>query len=118
MLPVAPFISLFIGGTVNTCYNALDSARRPGPRNQPALIYDSAVARTIKTFSLSRVVGSSGAFCRSADASGDSKRRPGHHLYAMVPEAVIAMLACARIGAIHFGGLRRICRPRVGQSHQ
>ena len=97
----------FPDGVVNTCYNALDRHVENGRNNQPALIYDSPVTNTKQTFTYGRVLSEVqllGAMLRDFGvAKGDRVI-----LYMpMVPEAVVAMLACARIGAIHsvvFGG--------------
>src|SRR5262245_16253075 len=102
-----PFYRWFTGGMVNTCYNALDRHVEQGRENQPALIYDSPVTGTVKTFSyrelLDQVARFAGVLLRQGIQKGDRVI-----IYMpMVPEAVIAMLACARIGAVHsvvFGG--------------
>ena len=97
----------FAGATCNTCYNALDRHVAAGRGQQAALIYDSPVTNTVKTFTYGRMLSEVqilGAMLR------DFGVRQGDVviLYMpMVPEAVFAMLACARIGAIHsvvFGG--------------
>ena len=96
----------FTGGVTNTCYNALDRhiAKR---NNQAALIYDSPVTNTKQTFTYGRMLSEVqllGAMLRDFGV----KKGDVVILYMpMVPEAVFAMLACARIGAIHsvvFGG--------------
>jgi len=97
----------FTGGVCNTCYNALDRHVLAGRNDQVALIYDSPVTNTVKTFSYGRMLSEVqllGAMLRDFGVGqGDVVI-----LYMpMVPEAVFAMLACARIGAIHsvvFGG--------------
>ena len=102
-----PFYRWFIGGEVNTCYNALDLHVEGGRDNQLALIYDSPVTNTIKTFTYrelrDRVARFAGALASLGIAKGDRVI-----VYMpMIPEAVVAMLACARLGAIHsvvFGG--------------
>jgi propionyl-CoA synthetase len=102
-----PFYRWFTGGTVNTCYNALDRHVESGRAKQLALIYDSPVTATIKTFTyrelLDEVARFAGALVRQGVQKGDRVI-----IYMpMVPEAIVAMLACARIGAIHsvvFGG--------------
>jgi propionyl-CoA synthetase len=103
----APFYRWFSGGRLNTCYNALDRHVERGRADQLALIYDSPVTGTTKTFTYSelreRVARVAGALVAQGVQRGDRVI-----VYMpMVPEAVIAMLACARIGAIHsvvFGG--------------
>jgi propionyl-CoA synthetase len=103
----APFYRWFAGATVNTCYNALDWHVEHGRVDQPALIYDSPVTATIKSFSyrelLDQVARFAGVLLDQGVGAGDRVI-----IYMpMVPETVMAMLACARIGAVHsvvFGG--------------
>jgi len=97
----------FTGGVVNTCWNALDRHVLAGRNDQPALIYDSPVTNTKQTFTHGRLLSEVqllGAMLRDFGV----KKGDVVILYMpMVPEAVFAMLACARIGAIHsvvFGG--------------
>ncbi|HZQ12150.1 MAG TPA: propionyl-CoA synthetase [Pseudolabrys sp.] len=97
----------FADGVVNTCYNALDRHVLAGRNDQAALIYDSPVTNTKQTFSYGRLLSEVqllGAMLRDFGV----KKGDVVVLYMpMVPEAVIGMLACARIGAIHsvvFGG--------------
>ncbi len=102
-----PFYRWFAGAMVNTCYNALDRHVEGGRANQPALIYDSPVTETVKTFTyrelLDQVAQLAGVLVEQGVQKGDRVI-----IYMpMVPEAIVAMLACARIGAIHsvvFGG--------------
>ena len=102
-----PFYRWFTGGMVNSCYNALDRHVEHGRGNQSALIYDSPVTGKIKAFSyrelLDEVARFAGVLVRQGLQKGDRVI-----LYMpMMPEAVIAMLACARVGVIHsvvFGG--------------
>jgi propionyl-CoA synthetase len=103
----APFYRWFSGGIINTCYNALDRHIEQGRGEQPALIYDSPVSGTVARYSYrelrDRVAGFAGALATHGVGRGDRVV-----IYMpMVPEAVVAMLACARIGAVHsvvFGG--------------
>jgi propionyl-CoA synthetase len=103
----APFYRWFAGGRINTCYNALDRHIEQGRGEQPALIYDSPVTGTVATLSYrelrDRVAHLAGALTAQGVGRGDRVV-----IYMpMVPEAVTAMLACARIGAVHsvvFGG--------------
>jgi propionyl-CoA synthetase len=102
-----PFYHWFPGGLVNTCYNALDRHVEAGHGDQLALIYDSPVTDTITRYTyadlLDRVAQCAAGLQRLGVRKGDRVL-----IYLpMVPEAVISMLACARIGAIHsvvFGG--------------
>jgi propionyl-CoA synthetase len=103
----APLYRWFAGGRINTCYNALDRHLEQGRGEQPALIYDSPVTGTVARLSYrelrDRVARFAGALVAQGVARGDCVV-----IYMpMVPEAVVAMLACARIGAVHsvvFGG--------------
>mgnify|MGYP005852956293 CR=1 FL=1 len=97
----------FPGGRLNTCFNALDRHVAAGLGDRPALIWDSAMTGRVETLSYAqltdRVARLAGALAARGVARGDRVI-----VYMpMVPEAVIAMLACARLGAIHsvvFGG--------------
>ena len=102
-----PFYRWFSDGMLNTCFNALDRHVRDGRGDQAALIYDSPVTGTCRTFSytelLDHVARFAGVLHRLGVGAGD---RVVIYL-PMVPEAAVAMLACARIGAVHsvvFGG--------------
>jgi propionyl-CoA synthetase len=102
-----PLYRWFAGGILNTCYNALDRHVESGRGGQTALIYDSPVTATKARFTYEelrdRVARLAGGLSSLGVIKGDRVI-----LYMpMVPEAVIGMLACARIGAIHsvvFGG--------------
>ena len=97
----------FAGATCNTCYNAIDRHVANGRNDQVALIYDSPVTNTVKSFTYGRLLSEVqllGAILRDF---GVKKGDVVIIYMPMVPEAVFAMLACARIGAIHsvvFGG--------------
>ena len=102
-----PFYRWFTGGTLNTCFNAVDRHVRDGRGDQPALIYDSPVTGSQRTITYRRLLGEVARFAgvlRGMDVHAGDRVV----LYMpMVPEAVVAMLACARIGAVHsvvFGG--------------
>ncbi|MDH3919653.1 MAG: AMP-binding protein, partial [Rhodospirillales bacterium] len=102
-----PFYRWFAGGVLNTCYNALDRHVENGRGGQAALIYDSPVTDTIRTYSYSELRDEVAAFAGALVARGIGKGDRVIVYMPMVPEAAIAMLACARIGAIHsvvFGG--------------
>jgi propionyl-CoA synthetase len=103
----APFYRWFTGGVVNTCYNALDIHVEQGRGDQTALIYDSPVTSTIKTFTYHKLLHKVAHFAGVLVDQGVVKGDRVIIYMPMVPETVIAMLACARIGAIHsvvFGG--------------
>jgi propionyl-CoA synthetase len=102
-----PFYRWFIGGEINTAYNALDYHIEQGRGAQAALIYDSPVTDTIKTYTYLQLRDEVAKFAGALAAQGVVKGDRVLIYMPMVPEAVIAMLATARIGAVHsvvFGG--------------
>src|ERR687884_655717 len=103
----APFSRWFAGGRMNTCHNALDRHVERGRADQPALIYDSPVTETTATFTYRELRDAVARFAGALAALGVERGDRVVIYMPMVPEAVIAMLACARLGAIHsvvFGG--------------
>jgi propionyl-CoA synthetase len=102
-----PFYRWFTGGLVNSCYNAVDRHVESGRATQPALIYDSPVTGTVKTFTYRELLDEVARFAGVLVGQGVQQGDRVIIYMPMVPEAIIAMLACARIGAIHsvvFGG--------------
>ena len=102
-----PFYRWFTGGEVNTCYNALDLHVENGRGEQTALIYDSPVTDQIKSFTYRELRDKVALFAGVLAAQGVGKGDRVIIYMPMVPEAVVAMLACARLGAVHsvvFGG--------------
>jgi propionyl-CoA synthetase len=102
-----PFYHWFAGGVLNTCHNLLDRHVESGRGDQPALIYDSPVSGTTKTFSYRELRDAVARFAGALQRRGVTKGDRVIIYMPMVPEALIAMLACARLGAIHsvvFGG--------------
>lgn len=102
-----PFYRWFVGGVLNTCYNAVDRHIERGRGDQLALIYDSPVTDTIQKFTYAELrdrVAKIAGFLREL---GVTKGDTVVMYMPMIPEALMAMLACARLGAIHsvvFGG--------------
>jgi len=103
----SPFTRWFVDGTLNTCFNAVDRHVEDGRADQPALIHDSPVTGTLRTFTFrelrDEVARCAGALRSLGVGTGD---RVVVYM-PMVPEAVVTMLACARLGAVHsvvFGG--------------
>ena len=102
-----PFYRWFPDATLNTCYNALDRHVVHGHGDRTALIYDSAVADVQASYTYAELLERTAAFAGALRRLGVE---PGDRVVIylpMIPEAVIAMLACARIGAVHsvvFGG--------------
>ena len=102
-----PFYSWFIGGELNTCYNALDRHVEGGRAEQTALIYDSPVTKQIQKFTYQELLDLVSRFAGVLKELGVGKGDTVVIYMPMVPQAVIAMLACARLGAVHsvvFGG--------------
>jgi propionyl-CoA synthetase len=102
-----PFYRWFAGGILNTCYNAVDRHVDEGRGGQAALIYDSPVTHTTRSYSYRELRDEVARFAGALRAAGIDRGERVIIYMPMVPEAVIAMLACARIGAIHsvvFGG--------------
>jgi len=102
-----PFYRWFSGAMLNTCHNAVDRHVAAGRGEQAAIIYDSPVTDTRETITYAQLQD---RVARFAGALRDHGVQQGDRVIVympMVPEAAIAMLACARIGAIHsvvFGG--------------
>ena len=97
----------FSGGRLNTCYNAVDVHVDSGRGDQAALIYDSPVTGTIRTYTFSELRDEVATFAGALAAQGVGRGDRVVIYLPMVPEAPIAMLACARLGAVHsvvFGG--------------
>jgi propionyl-CoA synthetase len=102
-----PFYRWFADGELNTCANALDRHVDDGRADQPALIYDSPVTGSQRTYSYRELRDETAKFAGGLRALGVEKGDRVVIYMPMIPEAVIAMLACARLGAIHsvvFGG--------------
>ncbi|MHB0979330.1 MAG: propionyl-CoA synthetase [Thermoleophilia bacterium] len=103
----APIYRWFKGGRLNTCYNALDRHVEDGRGGQVALIYDSPVTSTVKKYTYRELTDEVARFAGALQGLGVVKGDTVVIYMPMVPEAVVAMLACARIGAVHsvvFGG--------------
>eukprot|EP00079_Xenopus_tropicalis_P008506 XP_002931666.1 PREDICTED: acyl-CoA synthetase short-chain family member 3, mitochondrial isoform X1 [Xenopus tropicalis] len=102
-----PFTKWFIDGELNICYNAVDRHIESGRGDQPAIIYDSPVTNTKQAITYKEIYEQvsrlASVLCKYGVKKGDRVV-----IYMpMIPQATYAMLACARIGAIHsliFGG--------------
>ncbi|MFI7540814.1 propionyl-CoA synthetase [Actinoplanes sp. NPDC049599] len=103
----APIYRWFPDARLNTCHNALDRHVDAGRGEQPALIHDSPVTGTLRTYTYRELRDEVALFAGALRGLGVG---PGDRVViymAMIPEAVVAMLACARLGAVHsvvFGG--------------
>ena len=103
----APHYRWFPDGQLNTCYNALDRHVEAGNGDRTALIYDSAMVGVQQSFTYAELLDRVARFAGALAAQGVTKGDRVVVYMPMIPEAVIAMLACARIGAVHsvvFGG--------------
>ena len=102
-----PFYHWFAGGETNTCYNAVDRHVEQGRADQAAIIYDSPVTDTIRHISYRELRDETARFGGALTALGVEKGDRVLIYMPNIPQAVIAMLGCARVGAIHsvvFGG--------------
>ena len=103
----APLSQWFCDGEMNTCFNALDRHLSHGLGDSLALIYDSPVTTTKVTFTYAQLTDEVARFAGVLRALGVVKGDRVVIYMPMIPQAVMAMLACARLGAIHsvvFGG--------------
>ncbi|MDP8977201.1 MAG: propionyl-CoA synthetase [Actinomycetota bacterium] len=103
----SPFTRWFVGGELNTCHNAVDRHVESGRGDQTALVYDSPVTDTLRRLTYAELRDDVARFAGALAAHGVTKGDTVVIYMPMVPEAVVAMLACARLGAVHsvvFGG--------------
>ncbi|HUJ18103.1 MAG TPA: propionyl-CoA synthetase [Nitrospirota bacterium] len=102
-----PFYRWFAGAELNTCFNALDRHVMAGRADQAALIYDSPVTGTIRKYTYRELLDLVSRFAGALAGLGVRKGDTVIIYMPMIPQAVISMLACARLGAVHsvvFGG--------------
>ncbi len=102
-----PFYKWYEDGVTNTCYNALDLHIQNGLADKTALIYDSPITGNKSKFTFKELKNKVSKFAGALKNQGITKGDRVVIYMPMVPEAVVAMLACGRIGAIHsvvFGG--------------
>lgn len=103
----APHYRWFTGGKLNACYNAVDRHVKNGRADQDAIIYDSPITGTKSKLSYRQLQDRVARFASVLQSRGVSIGDRVIIYMPMIPEAAIAMLACARIGAVHsvvFGG--------------
>src|ERR1700759_2026536 len=93
----------FAGGMLNTCYNCLDRHVEAGRGHQAALIYDSAMTGTVKPFTYNDLLARTEKLAGALAALGVGRGDRVVIYMPMIPEAAVAMLACARLGAIRSG---------------
>jgi len=102
-----PFYKWFSDGVTNTCYNAIDLHVKNGKGEKIAIIYDSPITNSKKKITYSELKDLVATFAGALKNQGISKGDRVIIYMPMIPEAVIGMLACGRIGAVHsvvFGG--------------
>jgi propionyl-CoA synthetase len=102
-----PFYRWFPDATLNTCFNALDRHVAGGRADQPAVIHDSPVTGDVTRLTYAELLEQVAAFAGGLRGLGVTKGDRVIIYMPMIPEALVAMLACARIGAVHsvvFGG--------------
>jgi propionyl-CoA synthetase len=102
-----PFYRWFSGGELNTCFNAVDRHVLGGRGEQPAIIHDSPVTGTIRKITYRELLAQVALFAGALRDQGVQKGDTVIIYMPMIPEAAVAMLACARLGAVHsvvFGG--------------
>ena len=102
-----PYYRWFTGAQVNTCYNALDLHVNEGRGSQDAIIYDSAMTGEVRHITYQEMLDETARLAGVLSGLGVEKGSRVVIYMPMVPETAIAMLACARIGAVHsvvFGG--------------
>ncbi|MDY7094638.1 MAG: propionyl-CoA synthetase [Acidobacteriota bacterium] len=103
----APFYRWFVGGEFNTCYNAVDRHVEAGRGEQAAILYESPITGTRRSISFAELQDLTARFAGVLAAQGVEKGDRVILYMPMVPESLVAMLACARLGAVHsvvFGG--------------
>ncbi|ANN15160.1 propionyl-CoA synthetase [Amycolatopsis orientalis] len=103
----APFYRWFPDAELNTAFNALDRHVRDGRGEQTALIWDSPVTGSVRRFTYTELLDDVARFAGALASLGVGKGDRVIVSLPMVPEAAVAMLACARLGAVHsvvFGG--------------
>ena len=96
-----PFYRWFEDGVTNTCYNALDIHIDQGNGKRTALIYDSPITGNKSKFTYEELKSKVSKFAGALKDQGVNKGDRVIIYMPMIPEAVVAILACARIGAIH-----------------
>ena len=102
-----PHYRWFSGAEVNTCYNALDLHVAEGRGEQNALIYDSAMTGEVRHYTYRQLTEETAQFAGALAGLGVTRGSRVIIYMPMIPQAAIAMLACARLGAVHsvvFGG--------------
>jgi len=115
-LDATPVPRWFPDGEINTCYNAVDRHVENGRGEQTAIIFDSAMTGIKQNITYKELQDQTAIFAGAMTREGIVKGDRVIIYMPMVPEALIAMLACARLGAIH-SVVWRFCCLRIGHPH-
>jgi hypothetical protein len=123
-----PFTNWFVGGKTNMCYNAVDRHIQEGNGDRNAIIWDSPITNSKEILTYMQVQEKAAKLARVLTNLNVKTGDVVLIYMSMIPEALVAMLACTRIGAIHsvvFGGFSskelgsriRHCEPKVNSIH-
>ncbi len=112
-----PFYRWFKGGVLNTCYNTIDRHVEAGHGAQPAIIYDSPVTQTVQTITYEELRGQVAQFAGALRRLGVEKGDRVIIYMPMIPQAPVAMYACAT-GGRALGGVRRLRPARARRPDQ
>ncbi|XP_017781697.1 PREDICTED: acyl-CoA synthetase short-chain family member 3, mitochondrial isoform X2 [Nicrophorus vespilloides] len=109
-----PFTKWFVGGELNACYNAVDRHVEAGKGSKVALIHDSPLTKTVRKITYAELLDQVSHLAGGLAALGIEKGDRVLIYMPLIPEAIMAMLATARLGAVHsvvFGGFaaRELC---------
>ena len=113
-----PFYRWFAGAELNTCHNALDRHVERGRAEQTALIYDSPVTNSKKSFTYRALRDQVAKLAGAIAAAGRRQGRPRHHLHADDPRGGDGDAGLRAAGRGAFGGVRRLCRQRARHPHR
>lgn len=97
----APFFRWFVGGETNLCFNAVDRHARGDKGDKPAIIWESPETGQTRTLTFNELLKEVNSAASALKALGVAKGDRVIIYLPMVPEALVSMLACARIGAVH-----------------
>jgi propionyl-CoA synthetase len=103
---------------MNTCHNAVDRHVAAGRGDQKAIIYDSPITGNAASLTYAELQTATARFAGMLRRLGVGAGDRVIIYMPMIPEAVVAMLGCARLGAGAFGCLWRVCRRRTCQAHR
>lgn len=102
-----PFSKWYVGGTLNTCYNAVDRHVEAGRGEQAAIIHDSPITNSLATMTYSELQEEAARMAGGLSKLGVTKGDRVLIYMPMIPQAIVAIMAITRLGAVHsliFGG--------------